>query len=83
MNPINTIGELRKLIAELPDDTRICLQRDTKFGIDYVWYGSATIEKLRNQDEGCGACYDALVAPIRYNFPNCPLHSGLHLIFKF
>jgi hypothetical protein len=80
--PINTIGDLKRLIADLPDDTRVCLSRETRDGIDYLWRLEASVDTLCNNDEGCGVCDDALRSPRSKGVANCPDHSGKQLVIR-
>lgn len=78
---IKTIGELKDLIASLPNDTKIVLFGKTdKHNIYYDWNVRLSIQTLLNQDECCEVCDKNLSEPKANNNSDCKEHSGSYVV---
>lgn len=77
-----TVGQLRKLIADLPDEASVSILDRTKLGLSYDWNFDIEVQELKNHSECCGPCDDAQRAPLAHNVPMCSEHSGTQLVIK-
>ncbi len=79
---VKTVGDLRKLLASLPDDTKIGLDWHGHDG--YVTFLQSAIEisirDMKNSYDGCVVCSDARYHSKKKGLPDCQEHSGKYLV---